>query len=47
MNDLSESEMIDLSLFKGEIYVVLLKRFGGDSEVDLRVTFLKVCEGFE
>jgi len=32
--------------FEDEVYVVLYKKFGSDSKVDLRVNFMKVCEIF-
>jgi len=46
-DDLREREMIDLDWLKGKIYVVLFYGFGSDSRVDLRVLFMKVCEGFD
>jgi len=46
-DDLREKEMIDLGWLEGDVHVVLFYGFGGDSEVDLRVTFMKVCEKFD
>jgi len=33
--------------FEDEVCVVFLKEFGGDDGVDLRIKFVKVCEGFD
>ena len=46
-DDLKEIERIDLGWLEGNIYVVLFYEFGGDSRIDLRVIFVKVCEGFD
>jgi len=39
--------MINLGWLEGDIYVVLFYGFGGDIGVDLRVIFVKICEGFD
>jgi len=39
--------MIDFGWLEGDVHVVLFYEFGGDSGVDLRVTFMKVCEKSE
>jgi len=33
-----------LSRFEGKVYVVFLKKFGGDGRVNLRVNFLKFAK---
>jgi len=46
-DNLREREIINLGWLEGDIYVVLFYGFGGDSGVDLRIIFVKVCEGFD
>ena len=46
-DNMKEREKIDLGLLECDIYVVLFYGFGGNSEVNLRVIFVKVCEEFE
>jgi len=44
---LRESEIIDLSRFKGKVCLVFFKGFEDNSGVDLRINFVKICVEFE
>jgi len=46
-DNLRERKMIDLGWLKCDVYFVLFCGCRGDSRVDLRVIFVKVCEEFD